>query len=96
MRKLIFVAGAAVGYVLGARAGRERYDQIADAARRFLDKPAVRNSMDTANQTGRQAAAAAAGAVVDRAGDRLPDPVVEKLREVRRSGRAQALEEDVA
>lgn len=26
--KLIFVAGAATGYVLGSRAGRERYNQI--------------------------------------------------------------------
>ncbi|MEV8114424.1 hypothetical protein AB0O69_05975 [Streptomyces xiamenensis] len=93
MRKLIFAAGAAVGYVLGARAGRERYDQLADAARRFLDRPAVRNGMDTANQTGRQAAAMAAGAVVDRAGYKLPDPVAEKLREVRRSA---AAEEEVA
>ena len=27
--KLIFVAGAALGFVLGARAGHERYEQIA-------------------------------------------------------------------
>jgi hypothetical protein len=33
--KLIFVAGAAVGYVLGSRAGHERYDQIAAAASKF-------------------------------------------------------------
>ena len=30
-----FVAGAAVGYVLGARAGRRRYDQIKAAADRL-------------------------------------------------------------
>jgi hypothetical protein len=28
MRKLMLLAAVAVGYVLGARAGRERYDQI--------------------------------------------------------------------
>ena len=30
--KLIFVAGAAIGYVLGSRAGHGRYDQIATGA----------------------------------------------------------------
>lgn len=33
--KILFVAGAAAGYVLGARAGRKRYEQIASAAGRF-------------------------------------------------------------
>ncbi|MBG6212517.1 type IV secretory pathway TrbL component [Cryobacterium sp. CAN_C3] len=30
--KLLFITGGLVGYVLGARAGRKRYDQIAAAA----------------------------------------------------------------
>lgn len=30
--KLLFITGGLVGYVLGARAGRKRYDQIASAA----------------------------------------------------------------
>ncbi|TFD69246.1 hypothetical protein [Cryobacterium sp. Hb1] len=30
--KLLFITGGLVGYVLGARAGRNRYDQIAAAA----------------------------------------------------------------
>ena len=41
--KLSLVAGLAVGYVLGARAGRERYDQIAaGAARVWGSKPVQR------------------------------------------------------
>jgi len=32
--RILFVAGATVGYVLGARAGRRRYDQIKAAADR--------------------------------------------------------------
>lgn len=32
--KLSFLAGAAVGYVLGAKAGRERYETIVRASRR--------------------------------------------------------------
>ncbi|KAA2266185.1 hypothetical protein F0L68_02660 [Solihabitans fulvus] len=35
------LAGAAIGYVLGARAGRRRYDQIVRAYRRIADHPAV-------------------------------------------------------
>lgn len=43
MRKWIFVAGVAVGYVLGARAGRQRYDQIVDATRKVQANPTVQN-----------------------------------------------------
>ncbi|MGP3970787.1 hypothetical protein [Streptomyces sp. 6N223] len=82
MHKLNFIAGLAIGYVLGARAGRERYEQLKEAAQRLSEKPAVRNTVDSAAQSGWQAASRAAGAVADRAGDRLPGPVAEKLRSV--------------
>jgi hypothetical protein len=36
-----FLLGVAVGYVLGARAGRERYDQLVRGYRRLKDHPAV-------------------------------------------------------
>ncbi|GIF23203.1 hypothetical protein BJ973_000441 [Actinoplanes tereljensis] len=36
-----FTAGLAVGYVLGARAGRERYEQIVAGARKAQSHPAV-------------------------------------------------------
>ncbi|MDQ2585874.1 hypothetical protein [Saccharothrix yanglingensis] len=36
--------GAAVGYVLGARAGRRRYDQIVRAYRSLTDHPAVQGA----------------------------------------------------
>jgi hypothetical protein len=41
--KIIFVAGAAAGYVLGARAGRKRYEQIAAAANRFWQTQPVQD-----------------------------------------------------
>jgi len=41
MRKLSFAAGLAAGYVLGTRAGRERYHQIVESARNLADQPAV-------------------------------------------------------
>ena len=48
MGKLGMVVGAAVGYVLGAKAGRERYDQLTASARQLLDKPQVKRVVDSA------------------------------------------------
>ena len=39
---LKLLAGLAAGYVLGARAGRERYERIAEATRRLGARPEVR------------------------------------------------------
>jgi len=41
MKKLMLLAADAVGYVLGARAGRERYDQIVRLAGRIKNDPRV-------------------------------------------------------
>jgi hypothetical protein len=62
--KIIFVAGAAAGYVLGARAGRKRYEQIAAAANRFWQTQPVQ---DVASTVG-GAAKAQLGTVSDVAG----------------------------
>ncbi|MGN6428814.1 hypothetical protein [uncultured Leifsonia sp.] len=43
--KLLFVAGAAVGYVLGARAGRKRYEQIKAAATKVWESPGVQKQV---------------------------------------------------
>jgi hypothetical protein len=40
-RKLMFVAGLGIGYVLGARAGRERYDKLVSAANNLWTSPRV-------------------------------------------------------
>lgn len=39
--KVTFVVGVVIGYVLGTRAGRERYEQIKRATSRFADNPRV-------------------------------------------------------
>ncbi len=39
-----FVVGFAVGYILGARAGRERYEQIARLARAAKGSPAIQGA----------------------------------------------------
>jgi hypothetical protein len=41
MRLMTFAAGAAVGYVLGTRAGREKYEQILDTARKLRADPSL-------------------------------------------------------
>jgi hypothetical protein len=41
MRKLMLLASVAVGYVLGARAGRERYDQIMTLVGQVKNDPRV-------------------------------------------------------
>lgn len=42
--KLSFLVGAAAGYVLGARAGRERYETIVRVARRFAGSQTVQSA----------------------------------------------------
>jgi len=42
--KLWFALGAATGFVLGSRAGREKYDQIALTARKLWDHPTVQEA----------------------------------------------------
>lgn len=42
--KLTFAVGFAAGYTLGARAGRERYEQIRRAARGLSENPAVQSA----------------------------------------------------
>ncbi|WP_151526403.1 YtxH domain-containing protein [Serinicoccus kebangsaanensis] len=44
--KLMLLVGAAAGYVLGARAGRERYDQIADQANKAWSNPKVQETVE--------------------------------------------------
>ena len=41
---LRFLLGAAVGYVLGARAGHERYEQLLRTYQRVADHPAVQGA----------------------------------------------------
>lgn len=40
----MFLIGAAVGYVLGSRAGRGRYEQIVRTYRKIVDHPAVQGA----------------------------------------------------
>ncbi len=45
MRKITFLTGFGAGYVLGARAGRERYEQLMQAFDSFRANPKVQQTM---------------------------------------------------
>jgi hypothetical protein len=42
--RISFVSGLALGYVLGAQAGRERYEQIKQLARKAAESPAMQQT----------------------------------------------------
>ncbi|MDT9698075.1 YtxH domain-containing protein [Streptomyces sp. P17] len=81
--KLTFVVGLALGYVLGTRAGRERYEQLKKSARQVAQNPAVRNTAETAAQQGRVYAGKAYHAVSDKVGDRVPESVTQRVHRLR-------------
>ncbi|MFF3248141.1 YtxH domain-containing protein [Streptomyces sp. NPDC002870] len=81
--KLTFLAGLALGYVIGTRAGRERYEQLKKSVREFSQNPAVRNAAESAAHNSREAAGKAFHAVSDKVGDRVPDSVAERVRSLR-------------
>ncbi len=66
--RITFVAGLAIGYVLGAKAGRARYEQLARTARKVADSPLVQ---EVAGVVGAQTSRAGR-AVYDRAVDKMP------------------------
>ncbi|MEV7613726.1 YtxH domain-containing protein [Streptomyces sp. NPDC089799] len=81
--KVTFAVGLALGYVLGTRAGRERYEQLRKSARELAQNPVVRNAAEQAGQTSRQYAGKAVSAVGGRIGDSLPEPVARRVRSLR-------------
>lgn len=71
MRKLTLLVAAGVGYVLGTRAGRERYEQIKKTAMRVKDDPRVQEkahqAADVARETAREKAPVVKDAVTSAA-----------------------------
>jgi len=56
MSKLGFIVGVGVGYVLGAKAGRRRYEQIKTRADKVWQSPAVQHKVNDATQVVRDKA----------------------------------------
>jgi len=44
--KILFIAGLGIGYVLGTRAGRERYEQLKTQVARLWNDPRVQKQVD--------------------------------------------------
>jgi hypothetical protein len=48
--KILFVAGLGLGYVLGTRAGREKYDELKTAALKVWNDPRLQKQVDAAQE----------------------------------------------
>ena len=56
MRKLTILIAGAAGYVLGTRAGRERYEQLKTAATKVKNNPTVQDKAQQAADLAREKA----------------------------------------
>lgn len=56
MRKITALVAGGLGYVLGARAGRERYEQIRNAAMRVKSNPKVQQTAHQVADAAKEAA----------------------------------------
>lgn len=88
MSKIPFIIGLGAGYVLGTRAGRERYEQLRAAASHVADKPFVRERVSRAQE--------AAGEFVRQQGEALTDKVTDAVKERLFAPRPQAQPADSA
>jgi hypothetical protein len=70
--RVSFVTGFAAGFVLGARAGRERYEQIMRAARSVADSPAAQQAAGAVQAQAAGLAKTAKQKVTDGLQDRVP------------------------
>ena len=48
--KILFVAGLGLGYVLGTRAGREKYEELRTAALKVWNDPRVQKQVDNVEE----------------------------------------------
>jgi len=46
--KLMFLTGLAAGFVLGSRAGREKYEEIRESAKKLWESPSVQEAAGVA------------------------------------------------
>jgi len=82
--RVMFFAGAALGFILGTRAGRERYEQMKTLARRATDNPAVQQAAGTAAAQATGLAKTARDKVTDKVQQRKPgfaDSAIRKASE---------------
>jgi hypothetical protein len=76
--KLGIAVGLAAGYVLGTRAGRERYQQLTASAKRLADDPSVQRLQAELNGlfgSAKERVTDSAGTTVQRVSDQAADKV---------------------
>jgi hypothetical protein len=66
--RIVFLAGLGIGFVIGTRAGRERYEQMRRLARKVADNPSVQQAAGALQAQAAGYAKTAGGKVADRAG----------------------------
>jgi hypothetical protein len=70
--RISFITGLAIGYILGTRAGRERYEQLKKLARAVADNPAVQQAAGAVQAQAAGAVSTASTRVTDGVRDRVP------------------------
>ncbi|GMA21145.1 hypothetical protein MM440_01585 [Arsenicicoccus piscis] len=65
--KIGFLAGAGAGYVLGAKAGRQRYEQLKGQAAHAWNSPSTQSAVTNAADALKAKAPSAAHGLVDKA-----------------------------
>ena len=76
--KLGIAVGLAAGYVLGTRAGRERYQQLTASAKRLADDPSVKRLQEELNGlfgSAKQRVVDSTSTTVQRVSDQAADKV---------------------
>lgn len=69
MKKVSVLVVGAVGYVLGSRAGRERYEQIKRQATKAWNKPVVQDAAGNVEQAVKNTASDVGSKIADAASD---------------------------
>ncbi len=73
MSKLTMAAAATVGYVLGARAGRERYEQLSEKAESLWNSPTVQKGTRRAQDKAKDVTSDGTESSLSEVGDQQSD-----------------------